>query len=220
MGGGDPAKRDIATLSVGEAWGKEVVKKSPFSSQFSERDDNMKKLAQIVAFLVISITASYAVANDKNDSICVSFGEEFTIRENQTAFFKDTKTALHVKRFSKGVCAIPGSNCGSGWRPPSVQYDISFGGQILDLDSRKGIKRDKEQVFDVKVKESDYNTYAVMSVDRLLDVCEKENSPYCWEELAWATKDSIFCDRITEKWRAMQYKKNISQIMKNQDDKN
>jgi len=155
------------------------------------------RAAGFLIVLYVCGIATYAVAKDDSHSLRVSFGEEFTIKESQTAFFTRSHVALKVTGFSKGVCAIPGFNCGSGWKPPMVRYELLIDGRAIDQDFTKPTKRNKEEILDVVVKESDYKTYAVLSVKPLYDECETRGT-YCWEELAWKTKDESYCNNIND----------------------
>ena len=155
------------------------------------------RAAGLMIVLYLCGIVSCAEAKDDNHGLCVSFGEEFTIKESQTAFFTGSRVALKATGFSKGVCAIPGFNCGIGWKPPMVRYELLIDGRVIDQDFTKPTKRSKEEIFDVVVKESDYKTYAVLSVNPLYDECETRGT-YCWEELAWKTKDESHCNNIND----------------------
>ena len=65
------------------------------------------KRAVILNSILICLMPSFAAADDKENDLYISFGEEFIIKKDQSANIKESHASIYIKDFFMMSCAVP-----------------------------------------------------------------------------------------------------------------
>ena len=175
----------------------------------------MKRYA-ILNSILICLMPSFAAADDKENDLYISFGEEFIIKKDQSANIKESHASIYIKDFFMMSCAVPGFNCGAAYVPAHVIYELQLDGKIVDDRYIDKKRRDPESVLRVVVIESDYKSYAKLKINKLYDECIKNVFSYCWEDLAQKTLNPKFCEFVDNQYSIQVCKQEISSYLNEQ----
>ena len=121
------------------------------------------KIGLNILLCVIVIGSALRAFGEETAIREVSAGEEFTLKQGESVKLKDVDLTLTVTGFENSPCP-EGSQC--IWSGLAVNYDLTVGGFKY---SSAGSTTDSEPIpadlpLEVLVKESDYKTYATMTM--------------------------------------------------------
>lgn len=137
--------------------------------------------------LLAALLASSAFAK----TVPVELAKEFRLKKGDVAAIAGGRATLRIVRFINSPCP-KGAHC--VWSGLAVITELTVDGKVVPENA-------KDSPYDVRVKDSDYKTWAVLTVDEPEAACHRPKAGHlgeCLRSLARRRSDPALCRKIDD----------------------